>query len=190
MSMKARVMVIIALGLLVLGVLVIGYVFLSMNRSSEGPQTNPQTGNPFGFPLGGNPGESKPMRTIYSLQGSLTVPDFTIGKESIVLSEDQEDVQYELTPYPEYEIGKPYVEHAFDVQFNERESLFLVTLNQEPLKASRLEAEAFLRTELELSDAQLCELNTLVGVPYSVNQTLSNYQNLGLSFCPNAYPLP
>jgi len=190
MSMKGRVMVIVALGLLVLGVLVLGYVYLSMNRPSGEVEENPQGGNPFGFPLGGNPGESKPMRTIDGQQGSLMVPDFTVDKEPIALSEDQGDVQYELTPYPAYEIGKPYVEHAFDIQFNERESLFVVTLNKEPLKASRLEAEAFLRTELKLSDAQLCELNSLVGVPYSVNQTLSNYQNLGLSFCPNAYPLP
>jgi hypothetical protein len=190
--MKQRSMILAALALLVAGALIVAYLFLSGMRGLSEDELLPPGGNAFGFASGGVSGTDVPATTRTILVGdtAMTVPDFTEGKPSVALSDDSEDLQYDLTPYPDFEPGKPYPEHAYDVQFNEKDSSFIVTLNVEPLGSARLAAEAFLREALQLSDTALCAASIAVGVPYSVNQSLSSYQNLGLSFCPGSYPLP
>lgn len=188
--MKTRLMIGSALALIVLGILALAYLFLSGARPEDTAPDAPSGGNPFGFPSGSISGEAGQTRTLDSAGGTVTVPEFTEGKEAVALSSETGDLQYDLTPYPEFVPGTPYPAHAFDVQFNGLDSTFVVTLNEEPLGAARLKAEEFLRATLRLSDAQICSLNITVGVPYSVNESLSAYQDLGLSFCPEAYPLP
>lgn len=73
----------------------------------------------------------------------------------------------------------------FGVVFNERDASFAVGLESEPLADARLKAEAYLRSTLQVSDEQLCELSIFVAVPSRVNQFYSG-KNLGLSFCPGA----
>ena len=68
-------------------------------------------------------------------------------------------------------------------------SYFLITLNSEPLGEHRTEAENALRSELGLSDAQLCNLNIGVFTPGFASEQYAG-ENLGLSFCPGAVPLP
>ncbi len=189
--MKTSVIIGSAVVLVLLGIAVLAYVLLSQGQSTGTVPTSPTGTNPFGSLTDGTSGATVTTRTIETAdQESVDVPDFTTGKSSVQIGEGATNLQYDLTPYPDYEPGKPYPTHAFDVQFNQEGSQFVVTLNEEPLGASRLAAEAFLRDTLELTDAQLCTLDILVGVPYSVNEAFSAYQNLGLSFCQGSFRLP
>jgi hypothetical protein len=189
--MKTRLIIGIAAVLVLLGIAVLAYVLISANAPDGTVPTTPSGSDPFGSLTDGTSGAVTPTRLVPTREGkTVAVPDFTAGKSSVQIGDDAADVQYDLTPYPDYEPGKPYPTHAFDVQFNGIGSQFVVTLNEEPLGASRLAAEAFFRDTLELTDAQLCTLDILVGVPYSVNESFSGYQNLGLSFCPDAFRLP
>src|SRR4051812_41703029 len=61
------------------------------------------------------------------------VPDFTQGKPSTSIGSSPEQVQYDVTPYPDYQPGQPYPTHAFDVAYDQSTSLFTITLEQEPL---------------------------------------------------------
>ena len=77
----------------------------------------------------------------------------------------------------------------FNISFDETTSEFTIVLLREPIGASRLEAEAFLRQKLGVKDSELCRIKYYVGVPYTVN-TVYTGSNLGLSFCPGATQLP
>lgn len=189
---KTSLIQIVAAVLLVL--VAIGILLALFLRPSTDTGTDTATSsNPFGFSTGtGTTGTATEPTFVITAAGgeAVKVPDFVAGRTSTQIGATPDDVQYELTPYPAYDPSAPYPTHAYDVQYNAKGSQFVVTLNEEPLGASRLSAEAFLRDTLDLSDVKLCTLNILVGVPYSVNPSLSYYQNLGLSFCQNAFPLP
>ncbi len=189
MKFKTSTLVLVSLALIVAGILVLAYVFLSTQVSSTPvPYENPS--NPFGGITSGSQ-EGTVERVLIAKDGTeVTVSDFAKDKPSVLLGETPNDKQFDLTPYPAYELDTPYQAHAFDVQFNQLDSVFVVTLNEEPLGASRLAAEEFLKSTLNLNESKLCTLATHVGVPFSVNESLSVYENLGLSFCPQAYPLP
>ncbi len=164
--------------------------FLFVRQSGTPADTQP----PVTFPNASTtiPGASSgtSVVAIYGTDGSvITVPDFLSEKPSQQVSEDADDTQYDLTPYPEYVPGEPYPTHPFDAAFNTKNSEFLVTLNQEPIGEARQQAESFLREELALSNDQLCGLNSLVIVPYEVNPQYAAV-NLGFSFCPGAVKLP
>jgi hypothetical protein len=190
MNRNSILMVVGAIVLLIVAAGILAFLFLRPENEPAPPQNT--GGNPFGFSTTGTePSTGAAVRTIYSRQGEpVSVPDFTEGKESQQIGASESDVQFDLTPYPPYNPDVPYPTHAYDVQFNQANSEFVVTLNEEPLGSARRAAETFLRNILGLTDTEFCALNIVVGVPYSVNESLSYYQNLGLSFCPQAYPLP
>ena len=189
MNRSSLVMVALAFILLIVAAGIILFLFLRPAGESETPATS---GNPFAFSTTNvEPGTGAAIRTIKTRQGEdITVADFTTGKDSLQIGMQASDMQFDLTPYPPYDPDVSFPLHQYDVQFNQANSEFIVTLNEEPLGSARLAAETFLRSILDLPDAQLCELNIVMGVPYSVNESLSHYQNLGLSFCPQAYPFP
>lgn len=66
---------------------------------------------------------------------------------------------------------------------------FNITLLQESIGAVRAEAEQYLMTRLSISQSQMCQLNYMVSVPWSVNQQFSG-ESLGFSFCTGATLLP
>lgn len=107
------------------------------------------------------------------------VADFTTGKTA---SELPNATYYEMTE------SDSAARDSFTVTYG-TDSSFAVELLVEPLRDSRLAAEAYLRQKLELSDAQLCRLELTVAVPNNVNEFYSG-SDLGLSFCPDAVPLP
>jgi len=187
--MNRTLLLIILAVIIVIGVLFgVAYVMYRPSVSQTATST------PVTFPSSGTSTTTSSVGTggvvIYAKDGSsLRVPNFTKDAPSQQVSSVQDDVQYTLTPYPEYVPGQPYPTHSFDVAFNQIGSQFLISLNQEPIGAARTDAESFLRSTLQLTDTQLCSLNTLVTVGDDVNAQYSAI-NLGLSFCPGAVPLP
>jgi len=65
---------------------------------------------------------------------------------------------------------------------------FNVVINAVPLATTRLEAEHALRTQLGVTNQQLCKMEVSVSVFRWVDERYSD-RNLGLSFCNNAVPL-
>ena len=174
----------------VLAVLLLAGGALFVLLYSKSPAATPPTQQP-GVLFPGGQTTMGPTRTIATLEGSqVTVPDFTQGATSVPVSSDPTDVQYDLTPYPDYVPGTPYPTHVFDVAFNQSTSEFIVLLNEEPLSRARLAAEAFLASKLGVTTKGLCELNVTISVPLSVNERYANYNNLGPSSCEGAVVLP
>lgn len=153
----------------------------------ETPVQGPDSSNPFGGLSGDNPGGT-PI-TNYDIVGAdgeaYPVPDFRAGKDPIAGIDGN---YYDLV-----HTGGPLFGDEGDrfyIQFDETNSSFTISLVTEPLGESRLLSEDFLRSTLKLSDSQLCKLKVNVGVPRELNQIYGSYENLGLSFCPGAVPLP
>lgn len=76
----------------------------------------------------------------------------------------------------------PYNKENSQVQFN-------ITLNTLPLSKARLEAEDVLRVKLGVINQELCKMDVSVYVFGWIDKNYAG-QNLGLSFCDNAIPLP
>jgi hypothetical protein len=183
----SRIVIIVG-GLVVLLLLALGAWFLFAPEPvtpSEGTPTNP-----FGGVLGGTETPRGSQHILTRSGEDAVVTSFTDGAPATPISIDPTDLQYDLTPYPDYVPGQPYPTHEFDIQFNSKTSEFLVTLNQEPLGHARIAAEAFLRTTLGVTNEALCALNVTIRVPYTVNETYANYRNLGPSTCQGAVKLP
>ncbi len=77
----------------------------------------------------------------------------------------------------------PYV-----IEYIDTTQYFNIELLQEPIGVTRQQAEQYLMAHLGISQSQMCELNYMVSVPYSVNQFYSS-RSLGFSFCPGATAL-
>ena len=148
------------------------FVFLP-NRAEE-PRT---PGDPFGPSTGGGDYIEPERVSIVLADGSTArVPNF--------MSEQPEWASDETG----YQVAGSE-ESAFHILFFEDGAGFLVSLLKEPLRDVRAQAEAELRSTLQLSDSELCKLNIDVAVARDVNDRFSG-KNLGLSFCPGAIELP
>lgn len=79
---------------------------------------------------------------------------------------------------------------GYTVSYFVSDQAFMIGLGEEPLGEVRLRAEERLRTILGLTEKQMCELKITVGTTVYVNETYGAMENLGLSFCPGAVPLP
>jgi hypothetical protein len=77
----------------------------------------------------------------------------------------------------------PYV-----IDFNQETQFFIISLLQEPIAASRQQAELFLLDYLGLTESELCSLQYSVTVPARVNGGFAGTE-LGFSFCPGAVAL-
>ena len=78
----------------------------------------------------------------------------------------------------------PYV-----IEYVSQTQYFNISLLQEPLGAARTQAEQFLRAQLGISEAQMCQLQYMVSVPVSVSAEYAG-ESLGFSFCSGAVKLP
>lgn len=76
----------------------------------------------------------------------------------------------------------PYNAENSQIEFN-------ILLNALPLSKARLEAEDVLRAKLGVTNQELCKMNVSVYVFKWVDENYAG-ENLGLSFCKNAVPLP
>ena len=68
-----------------------------------------------------------------------------------------------------------------------KDKLFVITLVNPDIQTARNKAEQDFLSTLQISQAQACQLNVQLGVPYSVNADKAGL-NFGLSFCPNGKP--
>lgn len=174
--------VILTVGVICLLAVVAGIVVAVLygTRSSEAP-TTPH--DPFGntiLPGAVSTGEQMRIRTTVGTE--VSVPDFRKGHAPVELPNGT----YYAIYGPEYSSEG----FLFAVTYSEPNSEFLVTLIEEPIGASRLAAERYLRGMLMLTDDELCSLNIAVTVTPNINEAYSQYENLGLSFCPRAVKLP
>lgn len=187
--MRTRTLLIIGIAVLILLAGGLG-VFILLNKKDATSSQTPQA-NPFVFTPTDTSTGTTPQRTLYTTNGTkVTVPDFAKDSPSTVIGQTADDVQLDLTPYPEYQPGTPFPTHEFDVVFNQKNSEFVVTLNQEPLGHARTAAEAFIALKLGISPKDLCAFNVTITVPYSVNERFGSYGNLGASACTGAVSLP
>ncbi|MDP2816323.1 MAG: hypothetical protein Q8O19_06565, partial [Rectinemataceae bacterium] len=79
---------------------------------------------------------------------------------------------------------------SFSVLFIETDQSFSISLNEEPLKSSRVSVEQYLMNVLGMSEDGMCDLQYSLGTTVSVNETYGSINNLGFSFCEGAIPLP
>lgn len=168
--MKKVIVIALAIAVIAGGFLA---VYLS-SLSTESPE--PSSTDPFGTLT--NPGQMPPQQILYLEDGSqVVVPDFIPANQpewanaeyGYRVTQDEEE-RYSLIFYP-------------------NESGFLISLATEPLGEMRRIAETDLMQRLQLSKAQMCNLNVQVFTSISVNETYAG-QNLGISFCPEAVQLP
>lgn len=181
--MKRQTLIIVvggALAILGIGILAVVAVFLFAPKA-PGTPTNPN--NPFQL-LGGS-GDTTPVKTIQIMNRNgevVVVPDVLSAHEPIEMPSGRFYTLYG----PEYSTEG----FTFSVQYSETDSLFLVNLVKEPIGSARHDGENYLRNLLDLTNDELCNLNVEVSVTSDVSEVYSSYQNLGLSFCADAVPLP
>lgn len=180
---KQKVFIVVALVLVLVSIAILGYVGVRVFAPST-PGV-PQPLNPFGALV--NPGGSttfipKTMSIQTRTGEAVLVPNILSGHEAIEMPGGRFYTLYG----PEYSTEG----FTFSVQYSEADSQFLVLLLTEPIGAARLDAEKYLRTLLGLPDDALCTLNTIISVTPDVSEGYSQYENLGLSFCPSAVKLP
>ncbi|MES2931372.1 MAG: hypothetical protein V4682_01585 [Patescibacteria group bacterium] len=78
----------------------------------------------------------------------------------------------------------------FSILYLEADQSFSVSLNEEPLKDSRVAAERYLMAALGIDEKDMCDLMYALGTTVSVNEAYGSITNLGFSFCEGAIPLP
>jgi len=76
----------------------------------------------------------------------------------------------------------------YRIVYMARDQSFTIGLYTEPLRETRLAAEAELQQLLGISNVDMCRIKHVVLVPIDVNEFYSG-QNLGFSFCPGAIKL-
>jgi len=183
MTTKKTIIITVAIALTVLSIGLLLFVAVSF-LSPKTPGLQTQTNNPFQL-LGGandtNP-NSKTIQIMDKNGEAVVIPDIVSAHEPT----DLPNGKFYSLYGPEYSTEG----FTFSVQYSASDSQFLVSLIREPIGAARHDGENYLRNLLGLTNAQLCNLNVEVSVTPDVSEVYSQYQNLGLSFCTDAVPLP
>lgn len=90
----------------------------------------------------------------------------------------------EGVPDPTASNNPPYViEYIASAQY------FTISLLQEPIKQTRIDAEKYLMKQLNIPQSQMCLLKYMVAVPARVNSTYAG-TDLRFDFCDGETPLP
>jgi len=177
---KQKITIVLAVVLVLLSISILAFVVLRSLSQDQGG--TPQPENPFAL-LGTEGTYSQKTLQVYTKGGEpISTPDFIATHEPL---ETPGGKFYNLYG-PEYSAEG----FTFSLQYSEAGSQFLINLLTEPIGSSRKDGENYLRAILNLTSEQLCELNTVVSVNPDVSEVYSMYENLGLSFCPNAVLLP
>lgn len=184
--MNSKIIIfIIAVVILTIGV----SVLLIINSGQLGDTTVTPTNLPSGSGI--DRGTELPPPGTYGQGASGEIEIVIDEAQSITISDVRTDPEtyhmgngtYSLTGFLN---NTP--ETQFNITFTEADGSFAVALIKEPLAESRKAAEAFLQEKLKVAPETLCELSIYVGVPISINAALSK-GNLGISYCPGAFPL-
>lgn len=181
---KPRLLIGVAVVLVLLSIAVLGYVGVRMFGTRE-PGTPGQPFSPSGGTQGpgGSVSQTPNTTSIRTRSGeTISVPDILSGHEP----QSMDGGRFYTLYGPEYSTEG----FSFSLQYSEKDSQFLVLLQTEPIGTARIEAQKYLGALLKLPDSELCTLNTVVLVTPDVSEVYSQYENLGISFCPNAVKLP
>lgn len=157
--------------------LVIVFLFVQTFWGSETPPLDEYTDLPA-QPGGGN---GAPV-------GSSGSPGFL--NSPAVTPDPNNAGHYFIGPHPYVGVPDPTASEniPYLIVYSENDNSFTIGLQQEPIAETRRAAERLLQQELGLSEAQMCDLNATVSVPYYVNQRFAG-ADLKFSFCPNAVVL-
>lgn len=200
MNKKLFIGLLLALGILILGT--VGWYFLFFTPAAVVPsggstQTNgnfPVSGTTEPVPTASSTsttGSTSTLTQIKGQAGMVVMNDFI--HNGVTIKDPSNPGNYLLAgsfgcvPNPEPCTAEPV--KNFTVYYNGAPQSFTITLNEEPLGASRLAMEAFMMRTLGLTEVGMCSLNYYVGVRSEVNEQYSG-KNLGFSFCPAATRLP
>ena len=191
--------IIITIG--IIGFIVLGYgayVFFTPKQTSPTTaqnQTNvvinntyPSTNSTYTPPTTTSTGE--PMLRVAAGNGdTMVVRDFTKDKDAYKdpLNAGQQYLGYhfaEAASDTTATENPPYV-----IDYFSNGGYFNIVLYQEPLKATRQQAEQDLMSRLGVGQAELCNLKYTISAPNNVNQTYAGV-DLRFSFCQGAVQLP
>lgn len=171
-------------------IIIIALVALHGAKNKNVPVTNEATSTGTGtfttspdktFPVASSTGVASPdtrTATVPSSDGTGVVVNNFIKNGSVVLDPSKNGYYFFLTNTEEYAIS-----------YNTASGVFTISLLEEPLGASRTDAEAYLARVLGITQNQMCNLRYYVGTSYQVN-SLYDSGNLGFSYCSGATPLP
>ena len=118
--------------------------------------------------------------------GTVSVNDFK-NDPTVVAAPSGNQGYYYLTGW--LDPKHPARTYPYSIFYVDADQSFNITLQQEPIKQTRQQAEQELLQRLGIGQQGACRLNYWVGVPYGVNPIYSG-KNLGFSFCPGAVQLP
>jgi hypothetical protein len=93
------------------------------------------------------------------------------------------------TPIPDVTDTTATSHPPYVIEYIASTQYFNISLLQEPIGEARKQAEQYLMAMLGISQAQMCQLQYMVSVPWTVNAEYSG-ENLGFSFCADAVTLP
>lgn len=180
--------------LLVLTVLIIVGAYLFLEQSRRPITEQPPSGTIFpssGGLSGGEPGAQTILLTLATGE-RLAVNNFLAN--GVTFEDPANDGAYYLAGDLEYCLEDGTCPNtntpSFSILFFEDGQNFIVSLNEEPLRESRLAAENYLMNVLGISAQQMCDLTYTLGTTVSVNEMYGSITNLGFSFCEGAVPLP
>lgn len=129
-----------------------------------------------------------PRATIYNrLLEETVVKDFTLNPT--VVRDRNYPARYYMGEGVTRDFNPTVSELPYTITFLTTDSSFTISLLQEPVKETRMQAEQYLLQTLGLKERQLCGLNYTVSTPFWVNQVYAG-ANLLFSFCPGATDLP
>jgi len=180
--------------LLVLTVLVVvgAYLFLAQNRV---PVTEEPSGG-ITFPASGgvSGGGSGTQPLLLTLATGERIPVNNFLANGVTFADPANAGSYYLAGKLEYCLEDGTCPDTntpkFSILFFEQGQSFSISLNEEPLKESRLAAETYLMNALGISKQEMCSLSYLLGTTVSVNEMYGSITNLEFSFCEGAVPLP
>jgi hypothetical protein len=180
-----KTLLIILATVVVLILLILGGFFIKTQFFSGTP-SNATSTNPFGFDGGQQNGtnmtpSSSTLPLVLNDGTVVNVPDFTkenqpswAGETGYQVAGGDTDA-YLITYVPPDQSGA--------------RAEIGITIQSEPLGATRAAAEVALQNKLQLNNAQICALNIEVYTQPGLSD-LYEGDNLGVSFCPGAVKLP
>ena len=169
--------ILIAILILFVGLGYIGYQQLS----APAPDTDPGFAPPPAVDVVPAPLEETPPPDLGPYTARLSAGGF-VAVDDIV-----EYPGAEVLADGVYQISDSLDEYT--IYYNQYSSVIFIHLYATPLGLMRQQAERKLKEILPLQDSEICEIDIAVTTNPFVDQEFSG-RNLGLTFCPNAVPLP
>ncbi len=182
-----RTYILIALGIIALTLLCAAIFIVIKDKGTEVPPVEDPVTVPVGNLNQGSQTVERDTFVITTRDGKpLEVTDFT--KDPRTTSDLQNAGSYFVGGHFPVTEAEPQVTPPYTITYIQDTQFFNIGLYAEPLSDTRKKAETYLRAQLGLKDAQMCELNYMVSTPVYVNEFYGG-NSLGFSFCPGSVSL-